>query len=160
MKNESEKLRQDIQHLLNEQNDNLDAATLSRLNQARQQALSSRRKRRSMFWSWSMVPAAFVIFLVLLIRQPTNMLQPAEEGIADLHILTSEDSLEFFQEDMAFYEWVYEVTEEQIIPDDRGDSGVDTSSTMVRAGSRADGNRKSTGRVSAGRRTPGVSWFI
>ena len=160
MKKDSEKLRQDIQHLLNDQNDNLDGATLSRLNQARQQALSARRKRRSMFWGWSMVPAAFVIILVLLIRQPTNMLQPAEEGIADLQILTSEDSLEFFQEDMAFYEWVYEITEEQIVPDGRSDSGVDTSNTMVRASSRADGSGKSTGRVSTGWRTPGVSWFI
>lgn len=150
MNNDSEKLRQNIRRLLNEQNDNLDGATLSRLNQARQQALSSRRKRRSIFWGWTMVPAAFAVILVLLIRQPTNMLPPADEGIADLQILTSEDSLEFFQEDMAFYEWVYEITEEQNVPDDHSDFGFDPSNSMVRADSRADGHGKSTGGVSAG----------
>jgi len=160
MRDDTEKLRQDVQRLLNEQNDNLDAATLSRLNQARHQALASRRTRRARFWGWSMVPATFAVILVLLIRQPADVLQPADEEIVDLQILTSDESLEFFQEDMAFYEWVYEITEEQNIPDNHSDSGNYSANSMDRASSRPSGISQTAKRVTAGRRTPGVSWII
>lgn len=162
MKDDSDKFLRDIRKTLNEQNDHLDGATLSRLNQARQRArtLAARRKRRITFWGWSVVPAAFAVIMVLLIRQPAEILPPAEAGIDDLQILSSEDALEFFQEDMAFYEWVYEITEIQTSPDNRGDTGAHADSSVALANSRGNSNAATTGGEFAGQQSFGISRFI
>jgi hypothetical protein len=96
--------------LLDESAENLDAATLSRLNRARQAALATRRKGPSR-WAWSaaLAGAAAAVFAVAIgLHQrgavpssaPAASLQPA-----DIDVLTSDDDLDL-AENLDFYAWL------------------------------------------------------
>ena len=106
-------------HLLDESVDGIDAATLSRLNRARQAALAT-RARRSQFW---MLPAglagACALLLAAAVWMPrhggvpggagavhtdalaTQAADPIEAG----DTLSGDDSPEFYQ-DLDFYAWL------------------------------------------------------
>ena len=94
------------QHL-NDSVDKLDAATLSRLNQARQTALSNPSKRRFALPLWSTGVAAsiagvFMIYLSLPIGIGIQHdLSDPLAGIA----LYEQDELDLY-EDLDFYEWL------------------------------------------------------
>jgi hypothetical protein len=92
--------------LLDDSADNLDAATLSRLNRARQAALATRRKGPSR-WAWSaaLAGAAAAVFAVATglhqrAAAPAASLQPA-----DIDVLTSDDDLDL-AENLDFYAWL------------------------------------------------------
>jgi len=95
--------------LLDDSADNLDAATLSRLNHARQAALATRRKRPSR-WAWSAAlagAAAAVFAMAIGLHQrvapsgaPAASLQPA-----DIDVLSSDDDLDL-AENLDFYAWL------------------------------------------------------
>ncbi len=90
----------------------LDAATRSKLTQARHRALRELDAGRST-WQWSWAPAgalasaAVVAWLMMgpgsaPIEQPT--VQPA--SLADLEIVLGEDEFEMLDEDLDFYAWL------------------------------------------------------
>jgi hypothetical protein len=88
----------------------LDAATRSKLTQARYRALEQQSARD---WSWrsSLVPAgtvaatALVAFLVMWQPPPQNdAVQKAPLG--DLEILLGEEDLEMLDEELEFYGWL------------------------------------------------------
>ncbi|HEX5123877.1 MAG TPA: DUF3619 family protein [Rhodanobacteraceae bacterium] len=94
--------------LLDDSAENLDAATLSRLNRARQAALATRRKGPSR-WAWSaaLAGAAAAVFAVAIgLHQrgaapvPSASLQPA-----DIDVMTSDDDLDL-AENLDFYAWL------------------------------------------------------
>ncbi len=96
--------------LLDDSADNLDAATLSRLNRARQAALAARRKGPGR-WAWgaAFAGAAAAVFAVAIAlhRQglppastPAASLQPA-----DIDVLTSDDDLDL-ADNLDFYAWL------------------------------------------------------
>ena len=97
----------------------LDAATRSRLTQARYRALEElpgARKRRA--WQWSLVPAgavaaaALVAVLVLQPNNPANDRGLREAGaLADLDILLGDEDLEMYDEEIEFYAWLEEQPE-------------------------------------------------
>ena len=104
-------------HLLDESADGLDAATLSRLNRARQAALAT-RARRSHFW---MLPAGLAGTCALLLAAAVWMPRHGGAGASAVHpdersaqaadaseagdTLSGDDSPEFYQ-DLDFYAWL------------------------------------------------------
>jgi len=88
----------------------IDAATRSRLTQARHRALQELPKRRSRAVRWlpaGAVAAAALMAWVLVSTGPTGLSQPEQ---ADIEILLAEDELEMF-EDLEFYAWIDELDE-------------------------------------------------
>lgn len=95
--------------LLDESVTELDGATLSRLAQARNRALERRAGRARLWRPLSMTAmgaamAAVVLALFVTLR-PGG--EPDTALVADLELVTAEESVEFF-EDMEFYEWLAE----------------------------------------------------
>jgi len=92
--------------------DELDAATLSKLNQARQQALAELGDTASAHGRWQRwMPAAGVaaalVVTIMVARGPASvdpMAVPADAA-TDFEILTGEDSLEMLEE-LEFYAWI------------------------------------------------------
>lgn len=105
--------------LLDESAQALDAATLSRLNRARQAALAQRPARRRNVWVW--LPAGFAGACALLLAvgvwhapAPTSSpSQPVQAAVGggetvnanDLELISSGDNLEMMQ-DLDFYAWL------------------------------------------------------
>ena len=93
--------------LLDESAGNLDAATLSRLNRARQAALAARRKGPSR-WTWSVMlagAAAAVFALALGLHHRGAAPPPVGLDAADIDVLTSDDDLDV-AENLDFYAWL------------------------------------------------------
>lgn len=93
----------------------LDAATLSRLNRARQAALDAGlRPRRRPWWHWSLVAmassAAVVLALALTLRTPEIAAPVApvaleQPEVDDLELLVAGEDLELI-ENLEFYAWL------------------------------------------------------
>lgn len=109
--------------LLDDSVDSLDAATLSRLNQARQKALDA---RRSNVFSGSKAGLAFaslvVAALVILLWTVTPEQPSAElaQQYEDIDMLTADADLELL-EDLEFVSWLLE--ENQVLPVELNDAG-------------------------------------
>jgi len=94
----------------------LDAATRSRLTQARHRALEEAASRRDRGWRSALVPAgtiaatALVAWLVVLQSPPTSDAVPAE-SLTDLELLLGEEDLEMLDEELEFYGWLEEQPE-------------------------------------------------
>ena len=89
----------------------LDAATRSKLTQARYRALEQQESARDWSWRSSLVPAgtvaatALVAFLAMWQPLPQNdAVQKAPLG--DLEILLGEEDLEMLDEELEFYGWL------------------------------------------------------
>jgi hypothetical protein len=95
----------------------LDAATRSRLNQARQKALAEAVPARAQGWRWPLVPvgtlaaAALVALLVVWQGPPTTDTGLQATSLGDLEILLAEEDLEMLDEDIEFYGWLEEQPE-------------------------------------------------
>src|SRR5687768_15593537 len=93
----------------------LDAATRSRLTQARHRALEE-RPPRGRSWARSLVPAGMVAPTALVAwlvvwqpPQPNDDVQTAQ--LTDLEILLGEEDLEMLDEEIEFYGWLEEQPE-------------------------------------------------
>lgn len=89
--------------------DGIDAATRSRLTQARHQALEALPKRRATTLRWlpaGAVAAAVVMAWLLVGSGPSNISQ----SDADIEILLAEAELELLEE-LEFYAWIDELNE-------------------------------------------------
>ncbi len=99
--------------LLDESVESLDAVTLSRLNQARQKALNSRRETK--FTSRLLTAPGAAIFAGFALLAVITMLwtntpqqttpQPLAQSYEDIQMLTSETDLELLQ-DLEFVSWL------------------------------------------------------
>jgi len=95
---------------LDEESDHLDAATLSKLNQARQAALSqlnpqTLRKRKSWMPATGLV-AAILLTSVFLFRTE-EIITASDQGIDDIEIIAASDDLELYEQ-LDFYIWIAE----------------------------------------------------
>lgn len=95
--------------LLDQAADDLDGDTLSRLHHARSRALAGTEKRLPFFCrpfplmiTSTLATAALVLFVAF---GPSPQETIEKNLVADLGLLTAEESLEFF-EDIEFYEWL------------------------------------------------------
>jgi len=127
MSDNKDKFNRDVRRILNESLEDFDGATLSRLNQARHRALAARSGRKTRLVLWGSIPAAGLVVLLLLLFQPLAPIpRVTEPDLSDLQIMTATESLDFYQEDMEFYEWMTEVLE-----NDKELSGDDRSQPVV-----------------------------
>lgn len=94
----------------------LDAATRSRLTQARYRALEERESTRPRGWGFTLVPAgtlaatALLAWFVVVKQQAIDPVQVAS-SVDDLEILLAEEDLEMLGEDLEFYGWLEEQPE-------------------------------------------------
>ncbi len=140
MTDDSEKFVREVRRVLDEENQNLSGSTLNRLQRASNQALHSSSNKKAKIWGWSLAPIAGLIFVAILLRQPANFNQHKMDSITDWQIITSEESFEFFQEDIAFYEWVSEAMGNDSVHYRRNSSGVSSPFSFAKSGKR-DTNR-------------------
>lgn len=106
---DNERFAEQSKALFDDSVDRLDAATLSRLNQARHRALEeiSKRGARTRWMRWvpvtGVAAAAVVAVMVIYAPGPTG----TDDSITttDFELLLEEDGLEMF-EDLEFYSWL------------------------------------------------------
>jgi hypothetical protein len=115
--NHSDRLIQRATHLLDESVSTLDATTLSRLNRARQTALTHRRGRKQP-WLWGGLAAgsasAFALALALGLHQPVIPVDvaPTPSVMAEEDMLAADDNLDMYS-DLEFYAWLDRETREK-----------------------------------------------
>ncbi len=88
--------------------DELDAATLSKLNASRNKALEelTRPKRQWSRWAPATGVAAAVMVAVMWLQSPTAVNDVAGPvNVTDMEILLGEDSIEMLEE-LEFYSWI------------------------------------------------------
>ncbi len=105
-----EELARQAKELFDDSVERLDAATLSRLNRSRHEALAELERTRPVGqWARWMpatgVVAAAVVAVVVWQGVPTEGPLPATNSVTDFEILLGEDSLEML-EDLEFYSWI------------------------------------------------------
>lgn len=111
--NTEKDLIEKIRRTLDDTIDQMDGATRSRLRQARQAALRSQSNPWFHFSRrWLIAPAAGILAVAilsigLLVREP----EPQIAEPTDWQIIITSESLEIYQEDIGFYEWLSEVLE-------------------------------------------------
>ena len=106
MTDKDDRLEKQAKEAFDRSVDGLDAATLSRLNRARQAALDERARSTALWLRWAPatgVAAAVVIALVTLQGPGDSDIMPAAS--ADLEILFGEESIEMLEE-LEFYSWL------------------------------------------------------
>jgi hypothetical protein len=112
MMKKDDRLIENIRQVLDQSLEELDAATQSQLTQARHQALARQQQKKLPFWIWGSAPVAALLLLVIVLSWPTAPLAPVAAPVFDeLSILSATEPLEFYQEDIEFYEWLSEVLE-------------------------------------------------
>ncbi len=94
----------------------LDAATRSRLTQARHRALEERKSARAGGWHWTLLPAGTLAAMAVVTWLVTWQQPPATSDVqtaplADLEILLGEEDLEMLDEELEFYGWLEEQPE-------------------------------------------------
>jgi hypothetical protein len=114
-------LERQVRNVFKASVDDLDAATLSRLNRSRQQALDAVAGRKRSGWRWTAwapagALAAGVLAAVLLLRAPSEIGAPAQVAATPtspdvrqdpLELLTAGEDLDLVTEaDLEFYAWV------------------------------------------------------
>jgi len=109
---------QTAKRLLDETAAHLNGDTLSRLQRARNRALAARNKPMPLFrrpWPMTgMIASALTAVALVVFVVNGSLRQEAVETnpVADLGLLTAEESLEFF-EDIDFYQWLSTVEGEE-----------------------------------------------
>lgn len=96
--------------MLDESADDLDAATLSRLNRARHAALAASRTQRARVWAWpALFAAAASVALAVMVwpvaRAPLETTPPGVIVAGDLELLAADAELALY-EDLEFYAWL------------------------------------------------------
>ena len=94
----------------------LDAATRSKLTQARYRALDEQASARDRGWRSSLMPAGAVaatalVALLVVWQTPQGPRVPDSEQLSDLEILLGEEDLQMLDEEIEFYGWLEEQPE-------------------------------------------------
>jgi hypothetical protein len=96
--------------MLDESADDLDAATVSRLNRARHAALAASRTRRAPVWAWpalcaAVASAALAVLVWPVAQAPLETTPPGVIVAGDLELLAADAELALY-EDLEFYAWL------------------------------------------------------
>jgi len=107
MKKSDVQFGQNAKALFDASVDELDAATLSTLNQSRQRALAEAHSphRELMRWVPAAGVAAAVLIGVMVTLPDPGSTEVMPTALADMEILLGEDSIEML-EDLEFYSWM------------------------------------------------------
>ena len=108
MNEQNDRFEKKLKAAFDESVDALDAATLSKLNRSRHEALAELQRPRQKWSAWAPATgaAAAVLVTVLLLQSPqvVNDLN-GPSAVTDMEILLGEDSIEML-EDLEFYSWL------------------------------------------------------
>ncbi|MCF6267848.1 MAG: hypothetical protein L3J57_15085 [Desulfuromusa sp.] len=160
MNDDNDKFTENVRSVLNQSLADLDTDTEFKLGRLKYRALDSAKQKKKGKFVWGAVPAAVVLSLVLLFNLPQNQqIHVASPDVFVLSILTAEEPLDFFAEDIEFYEWLSEVMEDEselsgqhtAVPD------IPVSDNPLSTGNRQTGNRQ---RIIAQSGADRVSWSI
>jgi hypothetical protein len=103
------KIKSLIHKVIEEQSSQLSSEVISRLNQARQKALNSDRKKFNIFATWY-IPATAIAVLMVYFSMPLLQYQNGQILINDESIAAIEDMqvIEDYEliEDLEFYQWL------------------------------------------------------
>ena len=120
MNSKNDKFLDQIRQQLDQSIETLDPATSSRLTQARTSAVASGARRKYRFFYWGALPAAGLALLLLLVTRPGQVSHPLPlPELKTLSILTAAESLDFYQEELEFYEWLSETMDLEKEPSDQ-----------------------------------------
>jgi len=120
MNDRDDKLIENICRILDQSVDDLGTDTEFKLGRLKFRALSTAAPQKSWRPIWGSVFMAASLLLVVLFNLPQNrQIQMASPSITELDILTAKEPLEFYAEDIEFYEWLSEVLEKE--PDFMGE---------------------------------------
>ena len=113
MKSTDEAFNKQAKASFDETVEQLDAATLSKLNRARHAALAEMQQPTRQWSRWMPATgvAAAVLVAVMVMQNPAGFDEPLPAAVADMEILLGEDSLEML-EDLEFYSWLDVVEQE------------------------------------------------
>lgn len=150
MNDDERRFLQESRRVLRQAEVELDARTLSGLARARVSALEGRRRP-------GLIPAAGLAATVagaaigaFLLLRPAAV-EPEAGLVADLELLTAEESIEFYQE-IEFYEWLSETGGQGL--DAPGPVGSASGATWTGAGPDANDGR------TAGDGDAGIHWNV
>ncbi len=112
---DDQQLQKQARETLDRRAETLDAATLSRLNQARQRAVAASQATSHVRWlGWRMAGAAAAVagiaLTVLLMGEPTPSLPNNGLMLSDLELIDLDDDLELVAEP-EFYDWLAEAAD-------------------------------------------------
>jgi hypothetical protein len=114
MMHDNDDLVRKIREVLDESLGDIDTRTMARLKQARQGALT-RRNQRPIYYPWlrwGLVPAT--ILVMILVMNPWEIEQPESQiDVADLALFSEADNIDFFAEELEFYQWLLEIDENE-----------------------------------------------
>ncbi len=120
MNDRDDKFEDNICRLLDQSVDDLGVDVELKLGRLKYRAMSSTASKKSWkpIWGGALMTAA--LLLIVLMNLPQNrQIQFASPNFTELDILTAKESLEFYAEDIEFYEWLSEVLENE--PDVMGE---------------------------------------
>lgn len=105
--NEAErKIAEQARALLERKIEDMDAATRSRLNRIRQQALAqARAPRRNWLPAGLLAAAAALVLALAVVLRPPASVDPESAPLEDLDLLVSSESLDLLA-DLEFYVWL------------------------------------------------------
>ena len=108
MNDQDSAFEKQVKATFDESVDALDAATLSKLNRSRHEALAELRRPQHHWKRWMPATgaAAAVLIAVVLLQSPTavnDVFEPA--ALTDMEILLGEESIEMLEE-LEFYSWI------------------------------------------------------
>lgn len=105
---ENDKLENTIRNTLDENTDNIDAATLSRIRQVRARAVERANKK---YFNWfglaggAVATVSVMLFAVMLLLNNDSAIQPIPAE--DMEMISALDEMELY-EDLEFYQWLAE----------------------------------------------------
>ena len=114
IENKQSDFEQVAKQQLDDSLETIDAATLSRLNQARRRALLYEKKKRPIHFSWAsgLLGTFAVAMLVITIIHSTQQSQPLVPDLIteqwDVLVVADEGELELYN-DLDFYQWLDDV---------------------------------------------------
>ncbi|MDA3903280.1 MAG: hypothetical protein PF441_07530 [Desulfuromusa sp.] len=114
MNDNNDKFTENIRSVLDQSLDDLDADLKVKLSRLKYRALDSAAQKKSWKLVWGSVPLTAVLLLIVLFNLPQpRQIQVASPDLTTLNILTATESLDFYAEDIEFYEWLSEVMENE-----------------------------------------------
>jgi len=123
MNDRDDKFNENVCRVLDQSVDDFGADIEFKIGRLKYQALSTATSKKPWRPIWGSVFMTAALLLIVIFNVPQNrQIQMAAPDFSELDILSAKESLDFYAEDIEFYEWLSEVLENE--PDF---SGVDTA---------------------------------
>jgi len=132
-----EKFENMVRKTMDQSLDDLDVGTLAEISRLKYRAMDAVEHKKPRKPAWVIAPVlASLLFIVLLNMPQRGDNQFVTPGFTELNILTSAESLDFYDEDIEFYEWCSEVMASEVDMSDQRTSVPADTGTKHTAGAR------------------------